>query len=48
MESTMAQVVGEEVRKWSTAEFDQLFDSVKNWGRWGADDTKGTLNYIQA
>ena len=42
----MAQVVGESSRKWSIAEFDQLFDSVKNWGHWGADDTKGTLNYI--
>ncbi len=42
----MAQVVGESSRKWSLAEFDQLFDSVKNWGRWGADDAKGTLNYI--
>ena len=28
------------------AEFDSLFDSVKNWGRWGTGDTKGTLNYI--
>jgi kynurenine formamidase len=42
----MAKVVGESTRKWSIAEFDQLFDSVKNWGHWGADDTKGTLNYI--
>lgn len=43
----MAQVVGESVRKWSTDEFDQLFDSVKNWGLWGPDDSKGTLNYIR-
>ncbi len=42
----MAQVVGSDTRKWSVAEFDDLFDSVKNWGRWGADDAKGTLNYI--
>lgn len=41
----MVQVVGE-VRKWSVAEFDRLFDSLKNWGLWGPDDTKGTLNYI--
>jgi kynurenine formamidase len=47
MESTMAQVVGESVRKWSTDEFDQLFDSVKNWGVWGPEDTRGTLNYIR-
>jgi kynurenine formamidase len=46
MESTMAQVVGESARRWSTAQFDELFDSVKNWGRWGAGDAKGTLNYI--
>jgi kynurenine formamidase len=27
-------------------EFDQLFDEVCNWGKWGADDQLGTLNYI--
>jgi kynurenine formamidase len=27
-------------------EFDQLFQKVSNWGRWGPDDEKGTLNYI--
>ena len=27
-------------------EFDRLYESVKNWGRWGAGDTLGTLNYI--
>lgn len=41
----MVEGVGE-VRKWSVAEFDRLFDSLKNWGLWGPDDTKGTLNYI--
>jgi len=30
----------------SVAEFEALFESVKNWGRWGADDELGTLNYI--
>ena len=30
----------------SRAEFDRLFDEVSNWGRWGADDEKGTLNYL--
>jgi len=30
----------------SLAEFDRLFESLKNWGRWGPDDEKGTLNYI--
>jgi kynurenine formamidase len=27
-------------------EFDDIFESVKNWGRWGPDDRRGTLNYI--
>ncbi len=26
--------------------FEEIFESVKNWGRWGADDQLGTLNYI--
>ena len=30
----------------STKEFDELFQQVSNWGRWGADDSRGTLNYI--
>jgi kynurenine formamidase len=30
----------------SSAEFDALFESVKNWGRWGPDDDRGALNYI--
>ena len=28
------------------AEFDAIFESVKNWGRWGPDDQLGTLNLI--
>lgn len=31
----------------SRAEFDELFQAVCNWGRWGNDDERGTLNYIQ-
>jgi kynurenine formamidase len=27
-------------------EFDDLFKKVCNWGRWGPDDERGTLNYI--
>ena len=30
----------------SAQEFDQLFQKVCNWGRWGPDDERGTLNYI--
>jgi kynurenine formamidase len=31
----------------SKAEFERFFQAVSNWGRWGPDDEKGTLNYIQ-
>ena len=27
-------------------EFERIFESVKNWGRWGPDDQLGTLNLI--
>src|ERR1700684_772416 len=27
-------------------EFDEIFEAVRNWGRWGPDDELGTLNYI--
>lgn len=30
----------------SLEEFERLFQSVKNWGRWGDDDVRGTLNYV--
>jgi kynurenine formamidase len=30
----------------SIEEFEQIFEQVKNWGRWGADDQLGTLNFI--
>jgi kynurenine formamidase len=30
----------------SREEFDKLYDEVCNWGRWGDDDEKGTLNYL--
>ncbi len=30
----------------SADEFRQLFDRVSNWGRWGADDERGALNYL--
>jgi kynurenine formamidase len=31
----------------SRAKFEELFQAVCNWGRWGGDDEKGTLNYIR-
>jgi len=30
----------------SIEEFDKLFEKLKNWGKWGASDNKGMLNYI--
>lgn len=30
----------------SRAEFEDLFEAVKNWGRWGEDDELGTMNYL--
>jgi kynurenine formamidase len=30
----------------SLREFGEIFEAVKNWGRWGDDDELGTLNYI--
>jgi kynurenine formamidase len=32
--------------KVTLAEFERIFESVKNWGRWGPDDQLGTLNLI--
>jgi kynurenine formamidase len=40
-------VVSEDrVSRISIEEFDRLFESLKNWGRWGPEDEKGTLNYL--
>lgn len=33
-------------QKATLEEFDRIFESVKNWGRWGADDQLGTMNLI--
>jgi kynurenine formamidase len=30
----------------SIEEFERIFESVKNWGKWGQNDERGTLNYI--
>ena len=32
----------------SAAEFEALFQAVSNWGRWGDDDERGTLNELSA
>lgn len=33
-------------KEMSLEEFDRLFESLKNWEKWGPDDELGTLNYI--
>ncbi len=40
---TTAQRSGPRV---SLEEFERIFESVKNWGRWGPDDQLGTLNLL--
>ncbi|MEO6124248.1 MAG: cyclase family protein [Ilumatobacteraceae bacterium] len=30
----------------STAELEQIYQSVKNWTRWGTDDERGALNHL--
>ncbi|HEX2171587.1 MAG TPA: cyclase family protein [Dehalococcoidia bacterium] len=27
-------------------EYDEIFESIKNWGRWGKEDQRGALNFI--
>ncbi len=35
------------VEPWVSAErVREIFESVKNWGRWGPDDEAGALNFI--
>ena len=33
-------------RSLTRADLDEIFEEVKNWGRWGADDERGALNLI--
>lgn len=35
-----------EYRVPSTEDLDALFESLKNWGRWGDDDQRGALNHL--
>ena len=32
----------------NAAEFDTMFQQIKNWGRWGADDQLGSANLVTA
>lgn len=38
--------MGEAQGQWTTADMAAMFESVKNWGKWGAEDERGALNYI--
>ena len=31
---------------YTVSDMEALFESVKNWGKWGAEDERGALNYI--
>src|SRR5438132_2225463 len=41
-----AQPVGRSPR--NPAEFDAMFQQIKNWGRWGPDDQLGSANLVTA
>ena len=30
----------------TTAQLDEMYEALKTWGRWGADDQRGALNYL--
>lgn len=35
-----------DLARWTGQDVAALFQRVKTWGRWGADDERGTLNYL--
>src|ERR1700726_2727086 len=39
-------MVASSVRSISASEFSTMFEELKNWGRWGADDQRDALNLI--
>jgi kynurenine formamidase len=44
--SVVGTVMKTPAKPMSTAEFEKLFEEVSNWGRWGPNDERGTLNYL--
>src|ERR1043165_4122363 len=30
----------------SFAAFEAMYEELKNWGKWGPDDERGTMNYL--
>ena len=43
---TFGQVSAETPVSLSQSEFEDIFNEVKNWGRWGKKDQLGTVNFI--
>lgn len=44
--ATLAARAQAQPRELSRAEFDELWKELSNWGRWGAEDQLGTVNFI--
>ena len=44
--ATFGQVSAETPISLSQSEFEDIFNEVKNWGRWGQKDQLGTVNFI--
>ena len=38
--------MGSEYEVPTTEDLDRMYDSLKNWGRWGPDDQRGALNHL--
>jgi kynurenine formamidase len=46
LSSMLAPLAGAAPAPVTAAEFDQWMSEISNWGRWGPDDERGTLNLI--
>ena len=44
--TTFGQVGAETLAPLSQSEFEDIFNEVKNWGKWGQKDQLGTVNFI--
>jgi kynurenine formamidase len=44
----MTEPFSQESPQMSSDEFNQLVEAVSNWGRWGADDERGAMNFLTA
>src|SRR3954465_12274462 len=43
---TSSQFVSTDFAVPTTADLDAMYEALKNWGRWGADDERGALNHL--